>query len=69
MKKKDVISMVESYGLAVVRVVRNKHWKVWVRRSDGTESCVIFPSSTSDFRAMKNKDAQLRRVANGGPAR
>jgi hypothetical protein len=64
-KRKEVIEMVEHHGLAVVSIVRNSHWKVRVRRRDGTERYVIFSCTSSEYRAMKNKAAQLRNIATG----
>lgn len=65
MKRKEIIEMCESHRLVVVSITRNKHWKVRVRRPDGTERNVIFPSSSSDYRMIKNKSSQLGNIASG----
>ena len=65
MKRREVKKMVEAHGLVLVSATRVNHWKVRVRRRDGTERDVIFPTSTSDWRALKNKAAQLRNIASG----
>lgn len=66
MKVRDIKMMVEAVGMTVVETVYNTHWKVRVARADGTEALVTFPASWADTRAMKNKQSQLRRIANGG---
>lgn len=65
MKRKEVKEMVENHGLELVSLSRNNHWKARVRRTDGTERMVTFPTSTSDWRAMKNKNSQLCNIASG----
>lgn len=67
--QREIIKIVESFGLKVVDMVKNNHWKVRVARDDGTEETVIFSGSSSDRRTVKNKATQLRRIANGGSAR
>lgn len=64
-KRREVIEMVKTYGLELVSLSRVNHWKARVRRRDGTERMVTFPTSTSDYRALKNKGAQLRNIASG----
>lgn len=57
--------MVEAFGMTVVSIKCSKHWKVRVRRRDGSERVVSFPTSTSDHRAMRNKRSQIQNIANG----
>lgn len=65
MRRREVEQMVAKFGLTLVKLTRVNHWKAVVRRCDGTETTVIFPTSTSDYRALKNKAAQLRNIASG----
>lgn len=65
MKKRDVLKMISKYPLTVVSITCATHWKVRVRRRDGTERNVTFPNTESDNRALKNKAAQLRNIAYG----
>lgn len=65
MKRRDVEQMLARFGLELVRLTRNCHWKARVRRRDGSEATVTFPTSTSDHRAMKNKMSQLQNIASG----
>ena len=65
MKRREVEQMVAKFGLELVKLTRINHWKARVRRRDGSETTVMFPTSTSDYRAMLNKAAQLRNIASG----
>lgn len=65
MNRAHVVEMVTKHGLALVSLVRNSHWKARVRTPSGQERSVTFPTSESDYRALKNKSAQLRKIAQG----
>ena len=65
MRRREVEQMIAEFGLELVNLTRNNHWKARVRRRDGTEATVIFPTSESDYRALLNKAAQLRNIATG----
>lgn len=62
MKEREIREMVASAGLSVVDIQRNRHWKVTVATPSGTCK-VIFPTSVSDYRGLKNKVAHLRNLA------
>ena len=65
MNRTHVEQMLASHGLSLVSLVRNSHWKARVRTPTGQERSVTFPTSESDYRALKNKSAQLRKIAAG----
>lgn len=65
MNRRDVGLMLDTHCLVLVGLVRNCHWKARVRTPDGRVVAVTFPTSESDHRALKNKSAQLRKIAQG----
>ena len=65
MNRAHVVEMVTQHGLTLVSIVRNSHWKARVRTPAGQERSVTFPTSESDHRALKNKSAELRKIAQG----
>lgn len=64
---REAARMAERVGLEVLSLCESgsNHLKVRVRRTDGTEANFIFPLSTSDRRAEKNRESDLRRFATG----
>lgn len=65
MNRRDIEQLISDHGLRLVSMVRNKHWKARVVTPHGTVASVTFPNSESDHRALKNKTAQLRKIAQG----
>lgn len=65
MNRAHVEQMLVVHDLRLVSLVRNCHWKARVKTADGRTATVTFPTSESDHRALKNKSAQLRKIAAG----
>lgn len=65
MTRREVEEMVASHGLVLISLTRNAHWKARVRTPGGAERNVGLPTSCSDVRGLKNKSAQLKKIAAG----
>lgn len=59
---RDVIAIIEAYGLTYVGHERNKHIKITVEYN-GCRRKLIHPASCSDVRGRKNQITSIRHIA------